>query len=143
MRAMKTLALVAVVLALAVPAFAQQVDIRVTPPTPERPDYVMPGPYNDVTEPRENQWYPEGVRVPYEPAFITGASDEYETPTSRGRIGLAGWTSQNVPVSAPGTMYREQGGWLSFGFAFTWGAPPRRAAAPVAPAARPATAPSR
>ncbi len=134
MRAMKTLALAAILLALAVPALAQQVDIRVTPPPAERPDFVTALPYSGITEPRENQWYPEGVRVPYDPAFIPGASEEYETTTSRGQYGLAGWTSQNLPVSAPGTMYREQAGWLSFGFAFTWGAPPRRAAAPARPA---------
>ena len=139
---MKTLALAAIVLALAVPAFAQQVDIRATPPTPERPDFVTSLPYSGVSEPRENQWYPEGVRVPYDPAFIPGASTEYETTTSRGQVGLAGWTSQNLPVSAPGTMYREQAGWLSFGFAFTWGAPPRPPASRTAPAATPAPAPS-
>ena len=134
MRAMKALALAAVLVALAVPAFAQQVDIRATPPPVERPDFVTPGPYYDVSEPRENQWYPGpyGVRVPYDPAFIEGASQEYETTTSRGRFGLAGWSSQNLPVGPSGTMYREQAGWLSFGFAFTWGAPPRRAAPPGA-----------
>jgi len=145
MRVMKTLALAAIVLALAVPVFAQQVDIRATPPPPDRPgEFVAPGPYYDVTRPRENEWYPDGVRVPYDPAFIAPLSEEYETPTSRGRYGLAGWTSQNLPVGAPGTMYREQAGWLSFGFAFTWGAPPRPAAPPrAAPAVKPAPAPGR
>src|SRR5216683_3951650 len=143
MKAMKALMLAVIVLALAVPAFAQQVDIRATPPAPqERPaDFVTPRPYYEVTEPRENQWYPEGVRVPYDPAFIAPLSQEYETPTTRGRVGVAGWTSQNFPVGAPGTMYREQAGWLSFGFAFSWGAPPR-AAAPR-PASGPVFAPSR
>jgi hypothetical protein len=141
---MKTLTLAALVLVLAFPAIAQQVDIRATPPGPERPpEWVTPGPYYDITEPRENDWYPEGVRVPYDPAFIAPLSEEYETPTERGRYGVAGWTSQNLPVGAPGTMYREQAGWLSFGFAFTWGGPPRRPAPRPAPAARPAPAPSR
>jgi hypothetical protein len=133
---MKTIAAFFLLLVLAAPAFAQQVEIRATPPAAERPDFVTPGPYYDVTEPRENQWYPPpGVRVPYDPAFIEGASQEYETATSRGRYGLAGWTSQNLPVSASGTGYREQAGWLSFGFTVTWGAAPRRA---TPPAARPA-----
>jgi hypothetical protein len=139
MRAMKIFAFAIIVVALAVPAFAQQVDIRATPPAPERPDFVTPGPQLDITEPRENQWYPEGVRVPYDPAFIAPFSTEYETPTTRGQYGVAGWSSQNLPVGPTGAMYREQAGWLSFGFAFTWGAPPRR----VAPAAKPASVPRR
>jgi hypothetical protein len=145
MKVMKTLVLAVLVVAFAAPAFAQQVDIRATPPPPQErpPDFVTPGPYYDVSEPRENQWYPEGVRVPYDPAFIAPLSEEYETTTTRGRYGVAGWSSQNLPVGAPGTMYREQAGWLSFGFAFTWGAPPRPPASRTAPAARPTPAPSR
>ena len=131
---MKIFAAALLLLGLAVPAFAQQVEIRATPPAAERPDFVTPGPYYDVTEPRENQWYPGpyGVRVPYDPAFIEGASEEYETATTRGRYGLAGWTSQNLPVSSSGTGYREQAGWLSFGFTVTWGAAPRRVTPPPA-----------
>ena len=134
---MKALVLAIVLLGLAVPALAQQVDIRATPPSPERPDFITPGPYYDISEPRENQWYsaPWGVRVPYDPAFFEGASQEYETATSRGRFGLAGWSSQNLPIGPAGSGYRDQSGWLSFGFAITWGAAPRR---PAPPAARPA-----
>jgi len=136
---MKALVLAIVLLGLAVPALAQQVDIRATPPSPapERPDFITPGPYYDISEPRENQWYQHGVRVPYDPAFFEGASQDYETATSRGRFGLAGWSSQNIPVGPSTSGYRDQSGWLSFGFAFTWGAAPRRPAA-APPAARPA-----
>ena len=141
---MNALVLAAVLLALATPAFAQ-VDIRATPPPSERPDFITPGPYQEITEPRENQWYGhEGVRVPYDPAFIAPLSQEYETTNSRGRVGVAGWTSQNLPLGPSGTMHREQAGWLSFGFAITWGAAPvRPAATQTAPAARPAPAPGR
>jgi hypothetical protein len=149
---MKTLAfaIVATVL-LTGPAFAQQMEIRSTPPGPAERlgDVVAPGPYYDVTEPRENPWYPEGVKVPYDPAFIKPASKEYESTTSRGRLGLAGWTSQNPPVGASGVQYRDQPGWLQFGFAITWGAPlqpvppPAKKPAPTAaPANAPATAPA-
>src|SRR5205814_5841975 len=83
---MKIALAVALVLAVAVPALAQQVDIRGTPPAREpRQDFVTPGPYYDITEPRENQWYAEPVRVPFEPAFIAPLSEEYETATTRGR----------------------------------------------------------
>ncbi len=136
---MKTLALALLVLALAVPAFAQQVDIQAPAPTaPERPDFIVPGPYYDMTRPREADWYIYDVRVFHEPAFIVPFSEEYQTSTTRGRYGLAGWTSPNVPVGAWGRGWREQNGWLSFGFAFTWGAPPRPAAVPGA--TRPAPA---
>ena len=138
------LALIAVLFAL--PAFAQQVDIRVTPPAPAEKlsDLVAPGMYYDVTEPRENPWYPEGVRVPYDPAFIAPLTQEYETNTSRGSVGFAGWTAQNIPVGAP-EGYREQYGWLQFGLAITWGAPLRRTAPPAARPASvgPAPAPAR
>ncbi len=139
---MKFIVLAVVLLALAGPALAQQVDIRATPPAPEPGpgDFVAPGPYYENTHPRENDWYPEGVRVPYDPAFIAPLSEEYETPTSWGRFGLAGWTSQNLPVGAPASGYREEAGWLSFGFAFTWGAPPRP---PARPAVSSRPAPSR
>ena len=141
---MKIALAVALVLALAVPALAQQVDIRGTPPAREpRQDFVTPGPYYDITEPRENQWYAEPVRVPFEPAFIAPLSEEYETATTRGRYGFAGWTAQNMPVGASGTEYREQNGWLMFGFAFTWGAPPRQPARPAVAPRPGAPAPAR
>jgi len=154
---MKTLAFaIAATVLLAGPAFAQQMEIRSTPPGPAERlgDFVAPGPYYDVTEPRENPWYPEGVKVPYDPAFVKPLSKEYESTTSRGRLGLAGWTSQNPPVGPSGTSYRDQPGWLQFGFAITWGAPlqpvqpaakkPAPAGAPAsAPAVTPAPAPSR
>ena len=127
---MKTFAFAIAALLWAVPALAQpQVEIRSVPPTPAERlgDMVAPGPYYDISEPRENPWYPEGVKVPYDPAFIKPASKDYESTTSRGHLGLAGWTSQNLPVGAPGTSYRDQYGWLQFGFAVTWGAPLRPA----------------
>ena len=142
---MKAVTLALIGMLFAAPALAQQVDIRTTPPQPqERPgDFIVPGPYNAVSEPRENGWYPHppGVRVPYDPAFIQPMSAEYETTESRGRVGIAGWTSQNIPVGASGLRVDEQAGWLSFGFAFTWGAPPRPPARASAP--RPAPVPAR
>jgi hypothetical protein len=125
MDGMKFFATALLVLIFAVPAVAQQVDIRTTPPEKERPDFVAPGPYLDISEPRENPWYPYGVRVPFDPAFIAPFSAEHETPTTRGRYGVAGWSAQNLPVGPLGTQFRDQAGWLTFGFAITWGAPPR------------------
>ena len=140
---MKILATTLLVLVFAAPAVAQRVDIRATPPVKERPDFITPGPYYDVTQPRENEWYIEGVRVPFDPAFVAPLSDEYESSGTRGRYGIAGWTAQNIPVGAAGTQYREQNGWLMFGFAFTWGAAPHAPMRPAAGAPRPAPAPAR
>ena len=149
---MKTLAFAIGALLLAVPALAQQIEIRSTPPSPAERlgDIVTPGPYYDITEPRENLWYPDGVRVPYDPAFIEPMSKEYESTTYRGRLGVAGWSSQNLPVGPSVTAYRDQPGWLQFGFAITWGAPLRpvrpvtgtRPAPAGAPATTPTTAPA-
>ena len=140
---MKIVVVALLLLICAAPALAQQVDIRTTPPQRERPDFVTPSPYYTATQPRENEWYPHGVRVPFDPAFITPMSEEYETSTSRGRFGVAGWTAQNIPVGAVEAHHHEQNGWLMFGFAYTWGAPPRPPARPAAGAPRPAPAPAR
>jgi hypothetical protein len=145
---MKTLALAIGALLIAVPALAQQIEIRSTPPSSAERlgNVVTPGPYFDISEPRENLWYPEGVRIPYDPAFIEPMSKEYESTTSRGRLGFAGWSSQNLPVGPSGTSYRDQPGWLQFGFAITWGAPLRPVRQPAGarpvPTSAPATTPA-
>jgi hypothetical protein len=133
---MKALALALVSLTLALPAFAQGVDIRTTPPQTPRPELIVPGPDTPITTPPENGWYqtPPGVRVPYDPAFVEPLSEEYETPSGRGRYGIAGWT----PVGPWGVGYNDHNGWFGLGFAFTWGAPPRQPARPGStPGAKP------
>jgi hypothetical protein len=143
---MKLALAIFIVLGTAVPVLAQQVDIRVTPPGREgRADFTRPGPFHEITQPRENEWYPQGVPVPFDPAFV--ASEEYETPTTRGQYGVAGWTAQNIPtgpsLGPSGVHSHDQAGWLSFGFTFTWGAAPRSATRPAAGAPRPTAVPSR
>lgn len=69
--------------------------------------------------------------VTYDPAFIAPFTKETET----GRMGLAGWTSPVGVVTGDGPMNTRQAGWLSFGFAITWGGPPRNAG--VTPASAP------
>ena len=63
--------------------------------------------------------------VTYDPAFIAPFTKETET----GRMGLAGWTSPVGVVTGDGPMNTRQAGWLSFGFAITWGGPPHKAVA--------------
>jgi hypothetical protein len=65
--------------------------------------------------------------VRYDPAFIAPFTKE----TSTGRMGLAGWTSPVGVVGADGPMNTRQPGWLSFGFAITWGGPPNKAVTPA------------
>ncbi len=65
--------------------------------------------------------------VRYDPAFIAPFTKETET----GRMGLAGWTSPVGVVTGDGPMHTRQPGWLSFGFAITWGGPPKTGVTPA------------
>jgi hypothetical protein len=65
--------------------------------------------------------------VKYDPAFISPFTKETET----GRMGLAGWTSPVGVITGDGPMNTRQPGWLSFGFAITWGGPPKTAVTPT------------
>src|SRR3989454_9025787 len=99
---------------------------------PER-DVIPPGLY-DETRPSDADHYPRGGQVQHDPAFFGPLSRRRETPTSTGRIGIAGWASPNTPVGAPsGTGWKEVSGWFALGFSVTWDGPP--------PARRPAPAP--
>ena len=118
------------------------VQIETTPaPSPERPAVIVPpGLHYETTRPTDAGNYPHDVRVEHDPAFIEPFAQGYETTTSSGHFGLAGWTSPNTPVGPSVIGYREVNGWFGFGFSIVWGGPPR-AARPV-PAGLP-TAPVR
>src|SRR5216683_243912 len=96
----------AVAIALAVlfatPVWAQQVEIKKPAPPaarePER-DVIPPGLY-DETRPSDADHYPRGGQVQHDPAFFGPLSRPRETPTSSGRIGLAGWVSPSTRRSA-------------------------------------------
>src|SRR5439155_23244011 len=47
-----------------------------------------------------------------------------ETPTTTGRVGLAGWSTPNPPLVGSDGGFREVNGWLGFGLAVRWGGPP-------------------
>lgn len=119
-------------------AFAQDVKIERRPPAGERrPEIQTPSRHYEQTRPSDHDWYPEGPRVETDPAFVEGLSSEYEAPTSSGRVGVAGWTAPATPVGPAVAGYREIPGWLTFGFAVTWGGPPARVAhRPAPPPAR-------
>jgi hypothetical protein len=124
----KTLALGVLFAFVAAPAVAQEVKIEARPPARERPEIVKPGLNYERTKPREHDFYRDGPRVEHDPGFIEGLSGEYETANSRGRAGIAGWTSPNLPVGASvANGYDNVTGWFGLGFSVTWGGPPRPA----------------
>lgn len=119
-------AILGLVLALSVaPALAQQVDIEVVPPDRARePIVVPPGDQYEAGRPSDSEHYPHGPRVRFDPAFIRPLSARTQTPTSTGRVGMAGWTSPNTPVGSRQTGWHEVTGWFALGFAVEWGGPP-------------------
>jgi hypothetical protein len=134
---MRTLAVVALALLVVAPTAAQQVEIQKPAPTPARREreraVIAPG-LSGEGRPIDADNYLKGGRVPYEPGFIRGLSSERETPTSTGRVGVAGWTAPNTPVGSPRSGWEEINGWFAIGLSMTWdGSPPARALKPPAP----------
>ena len=132
----KTLAVVgaaALSLAIAGAAGAQSgVEVETTAPAPPRWEIIRPeAPGSEITRPRDADIYRGDPVLNYDPAFI----EPFTTETETGRMGLAGWTSPVGFVTTDGPAGMRQPGWLSFGFAITWGGPVRR------PAVTPVSAP--
>ena len=122
---MRTLVTAALVLVLALPVFAQQVEIERKPSEREpRTEIIAPGLHYEQTRPSDADLYTDGQRVQHDPAFIEPLSTEYQVGDSTGRFGLSGWTSPNTPAGPIVSGYRDVTGWLSAGFSITWGGPP-------------------
>jgi len=123
---------VAVVLSLAGAgaAVAQGVEIETTALAPPKFEIIRPEvPGSEITRPRDADIYRGEPVINYDPAFI----EPFSTETATGRMGLAGWGSPVGVVTTDGPNGMRQPGWLSFGFAITWGGPGRKAVAtPVA-----------
>jgi hypothetical protein len=133
---MKTLVAVALTLLVVAPTAAQQVEIEKPAPPPARREreraVIAPG-LSEEGRPLDADNYVKGGRVPHEPGFIRGLSSERETPSSTGRIGIAGWTAPNTPVGSPLSGWGEVNGWFAIGLSVTWdGPPPGRAVKPPA-----------
>ena len=125
---------VAMVLSLAAvgAAVAQGVEVETTAPAPPKFEIIRPEvPGSEITRPRDADIYRGDPVINYDPAFI----EPFTTETETGRMGLAGWTSPVGVVTTDGPAGMRQPGWLSFGFAITWGGPVRKA--PVTPVAAP------
>src|SRR5947209_20074566 len=103
---MRVVVVVALALLVAAPAAAQQVEIEKPAPPPARREreraVIAPG-LSGEGRPIDADNYLKGGRVPYEPGFIRGLSSERETPTSTGRIDIAGWTAATPAVGSPAT----------------------------------------
>ena len=130
---MKYIVAAALLLLLATPAVAQQVEIqKPSPPTArdrER-EVIAPG-LSDETRPSDADHYPRGGMVQHDPAFIGPLSSRRSTPTSTGRVGVAGWVSPNTPVGSPVSGWGEVTGYFALGLSITWdGPPPARPPAP-------------
>ena len=126
MRALSlALSLLLTVLAFGIAA-AQQVDVTAPSPSPERgvEGVVGSGLQYEITQPDDGSYVPQGPRVHHDPAFIGPLSRPTQTPTTTGRVGLAGWTSPSVMVASPASGGREVTGYFALGFAFEWGGPP-------------------
>ena len=108
------------------PAAAQQVDIETSRPAEPELRVLPPPLYEETTRPLPDaDVYPQrGAHVDHDPAFIEPFTRTYQTTTSTGRMGLAGWTSPNPPVGSPAREWRENTGWFALGFSVTWDGPP-------------------
>src|SRR5215470_18659957 len=120
---------IAVVIALSLgaasAALAQSgVEVEQQAPAPPKFEIIRPeAKGSEITRPRDADIYRGDPVINYDPAFIEPFTKETET----GRMGLAGWTSPVGVVTIDGPANMRQPGWLGFGFAITWGGPPRSA----------------
>ncbi len=111
---MKRLAVFATVAALTLafaPTFAQDASIGVKAPSPQRA--TLPSLQYEATQPSDDNYPLGSVRILYDPAFFTQFSVPIETPTSTGRVGLAGWSTPNPPLGGSDGGFREVNGWLA------------------------------
>lgn len=124
---MKPVVLFGLLMLVATPALAQQVEIKKPPPTApreERGEVIVPPGLQQETRPSDADRYPRGGQVQHDPAFIGPMSRPYETPRSTGRFGLSGWVSPHTPVGSPHQGWAESYGVFALGFSVTWDGPP-------------------
>jgi hypothetical protein len=136
-RTVSIAALIALSLGAASAASAQSgVEVEQQAPAPPKFEIIRPeAKGSEITRPTDADIYIGNPVINYDPAFIAPFTKETET----GRMGLAGWGSPVGVVTFDAPQNRREPGWLSFGFAITWGGPVRKAA--VTPTGSPATTP--
>ena len=125
--------MIALSLGAAGAAMAQSgVEVETTAPAPPKFEIIRPeAKGSEITRPKDADIYRGDPVINFDPAFI----EPFAKETATGRMGLAGWGSPVGVVTQDATSNMRQPGWLSFGFAITWGGPERKPA--VVPAAAP------
>jgi len=103
-------------------ALAQTSPVEVktsTPADPRELEIVTPAPGSrDVTRPREADFYPNDVRVPYDPGFVEPLTTRPKSGPIK-RVGVSGWTAP----AGRGDGYaagQELNGWFGFGISVIW-----------------------
>src|SRR5438477_6955297 len=115
---MKYIVAAALLLLVATPALAQQVEIqKPSPPTARdrEPNLITPG-LSDQTRPSDADQYPRGGLGEHDPAFIGPLASRRSTPTSTGRVGIAGWVSPKTPAGSPVSGCGEVSGYRALWF---------------------------
>ena len=132
-RILSVAVMIALSLGAAGEAMAQSgVEVETTAPAPPKFEIIRPeAKGSEITRPRDADIYRGDPVINYDPAFI----EPFTKETATGRMGLAGWGSPVGVVTQDATSNMRSPGWLSFGFAITWGGPERKPA--VVPAATP------
>ena len=116
-------------------AWAQSPPPAATPP----PAQQQPGVEIESTAPPPRKFEIIKPEVPINESQRTPDADFYSTygaptltkETETGRMGLAGWTSPFGVVTFEGVDNTRQPGFLSFGFAISWGGARKPATSPV------------
>src|SRR2546427_2368142 len=122
MKRLAVLATVAAVTLAFAPTFAQDASIGVKAPSPQRA--TLPSLQYEATQPSDDNYPLGSVRILYDPAFFTQFSVPIETPTSTGRVGLAGWSTPNPPLGGTDGGVTEVHRWPGFRAASGLGGPP-------------------
>jgi hypothetical protein len=103
-------------------ALAQGLPIETTPGPAKALIRLEPNRPGETTARLPEAAYPRDIGVRLNPAFVEPLAARYETKSAGPvRLGFAGWTSPNVPVVGAKSGAAEVNGWLSLGFALTWG----------------------
>ncbi|HYB41289.1 MAG TPA: hypothetical protein VEL75_05930 [Candidatus Methylomirabilis sp.] len=99
------------------------VEVETVAPPPPKFEIIRPeAKGSEITRPRDADIYIGNPVINYDPAFI----EPFSKQTATGRMGMAGWGSPVGVVTTDGPAAMRQPGWLSFGFAITWGGPERK-----------------
>jgi len=107
------------------PGWAQQGQIEITAPPPERvkpPALISPGQPPEITRPREADFRPDNIRTRHDPAFIMPLTTTVRTGPNTGvRVGLSGWTAP--PARDNFVQVHENSGLFALGVTVIWDVP--------------------